>query len=784
MNHHEKIVIDGMEEGTRVSSRVLEERIQKAVERGYLDIDVQAYGQHGIGGRLWNTGENPVKVDIYGYPGQRIGSMGSPQTCIEMHAPASDDVGWLNAGATIVVHGDATNGVANAMAQGKVYVEGDIGARGMTMTKSNPRFDPPQLWVLGGVGDSFAEFMAGGVAVVCGIGSHYRGNILGHRPCVGMVGGKIFFRGTLRSFSDADAKLVRISDEDWEWLSVNMVAFLESIGRKDLYDILTSDRSKWQLLVALKPHEKNGRLRVPMDRFRTDVWEKELGQGGLIGDLTDIDRSPVPEITTGNLRRFVPAWENNRYMSPCQAYCPTGIPVQKRWDLVRKGEIDKAIDLAFEYTPFPATVCGYLCPNICMDHCTRGQSFLPAVDISILGRASINARDPKPQPPTGKKVAVIGGGPAGLSVAWQLWINGHESVVYDRSKKLGGKISSVIPHSRIPKEVFELELKRVTQKVSHVQLEEDITDDIFQDIRDAHDVTIIAVGAQTPRMLNAEKHKQTTTALDFLQKAKAGRVKVGKRVVVIGAGNVGCDVATEAHRYGADDITLIDIQEPASFGKEREAAEQIGAKFIWPVFTRAITAKGVELTNGDILPADLVVVSIGDQPDLSFLPVSIHTKNGFIEVDDAFRTSDPKVFAIGDSVRPGLLTDAIGAGRRAARAIDALLRGKEERFDQLPVIDSGSIRLEYYNPRQEQPTDLESCSFQCASCGLCRDCGLCEAICPQQAISRRDLENSEYEYVVDENLCIGCGFCSNACPCGIWELKENDPLEQLLSGKK
>jgi thioredoxin reductase len=137
---------------------------------------------------------------------------------------------------------------------------------------------------------------------------------------------------------------------------------------------------------------------------------------------------------------------------------------------------------------------------------------------------------------------------------------------------------------------------------------------------------------------------------------------VGKRVVIIGAGNVGCDVATEAHRLGAEDITLIDIQEPASFGKEREAAEKVGAKFRWPCFTKEITADGVVLADGELMPADTVFISIGDAPDLSFCR-KIATERGFVAVNDHFQTTDPRIFAIGDAVKPGLLTDAIGAGR-------------------------------------------------------------------------------------------------------------------------
>lgn len=777
MNQQEKIVISGMEDGKRVQSRVLEERIQRSVANGYLNLEVQAYGQHGIGGRLWTVGDRRVRVSIQGNPGQRVGSMGSSNTTIEVFGPASDDVGWLNAGAKIIVHGDATNGTANAMAQGKIYIAGDIGARGMTMTKSNPRYDPPELWVLGGVGDSFAEFMAGGTAVICGLGSHYRKKVLGYRPCVGMVGGRIFYRGAQKNFSEQDAKLIRIADEEWDWLKENLKEFLGAIERPNLYEVLTLDRSQWQLMTAKQPSEKAGARRLSMGRFRKDIWEKELGRGGLIGDLTDLDRSSIGAVATGALRRFVPSWENHKYLPPCQAGCPTGIPVQKRWDLVRKGDIDGAVDLSLEHTPFPATVCGYLCPNLCMDHCTRAISKLNPIDITVLGKAGLNAKVPEPLPGTGKKVAVIGGGPAGLSVAWQLWLKGHEPVVFDRSEALGGKIRSVIPHSRIPEDVFRHELQRVADRVTQQKIGGDrITEEEFLDIRDRYDYTVLAVGAQNLRELKIIGYERAVPALDFLCQAKEGAVQAGRKVVVIGAGNVGCDAAVEAHRNGAKEITLIDIQEPASYGKERKAAEAAGAKFVWPVSAEAITRKGVQLTTGEVLAADTVIISIGDMPDLRFLPDTIDIQRGFIQVNERFQTSDPKVFAIGDSVKPGLITDAIGAGKKAAAVIDALLTGKKDTCDNVGVIDPARVRLEYYDPSVREFPDLQTCSTQCASCGGCRDCGVCVQLCPQQAISRRQLQGGAFEYVVDENRCIGCGFCAGGCPCGIWEMSENEPI--------
>jgi NADPH-dependent glutamate synthase beta subunit-like oxidoreductase/glutamate synthase domain-containing protein 3/NAD-dependent dihydropyrimidine dehydrogenase PreA subunit len=768
-------VIAGKENSTRLASRILEDRIQAAVSRGHRQIEVQALGQHGIGGRLWQAGDDPLHIRVSGHSGQRLGSLGFANTRIEAMGPASDDVGWLNAGAEIVVHGNAANGIANGMSQGKVFIAGNIGARGMTMTKHNPRFAPPELWVLGSVGDYFGEFMAGGIAVICGVEAQDPANVLGYRPFVGMVGGRVFFRGPHQGFSQTDARLIPISDEDWGWLTENLEIFAGAIKRPELLKPL-SDRRQWQLLAARTPQERLGLSNRSMASFHQEVWERELGRGGLVGDLTDIDRSTIPVITNGALRRYLPIWENRKYKAPCEATCPTGIPVQQRWRLIREGRVDEAVDLALAYTPFPATVCGYLCPNLCMSSCTRQSAAMFPVDIRHLGKASIDAKLPPLPPLSGKRIAVVGGGPAGLSVAWQLRQFGHEAVVYDRSGKLGGKIANIIPESRIPQEVVTRELERIGEVIPHVHLQQNLTREEIDRLRADFDFMVIAAGAQKPRSLPIPGSERLVTALDFLRQTKSGGFTPGKRVVIIGAGNVGCDAATEAHRLGAREITLLDVQEPASFGKEREAAEAAGARFRWPVFTKEVTAKGVKLNTGEVIPADTVIISIGDVPDLDFLPRDIVTERGFVKVNDHMQTSDPKVFAIGDAVKPGLLTDAIGAGRTAAAAINDILNGKRPLADSRAMIDRRRVHLEYFDPRVTAFEDMAHCGSQCSSCGACRDCGLCAAICPQGAISRRDLGAPEYEYVVDPELCIGCGFCAGACPCGIWDLVENDPL--------
>jgi NADPH-dependent glutamate synthase beta subunit-like oxidoreductase/glutamate synthase domain-containing protein 3/Pyruvate/2-oxoacid:ferredoxin oxidoreductase delta subunit len=770
-------VILGKVDNQRIESRLLEEQIQAAVAEGHSCLQIHAYGQHGIGGRLWRAGDRQVYVRIQGPAGQRVGAMGFPNTLIEVEGPVSDDVGWLNAGATIVVHGNAANGVGNAMAQGKICVAGNIGARGMTMTKHNPRFEAPELWVLGSVGDYFGEFMAGGIAVICGHNPQNPKNVLGYRPLVGMVGGKVFFRGPHLGVSQGDTILVPIDDADWQWLESNLKVFLEKTRQPELLYTLLSKRDQWQCLRARTPAERHAGGKRPMDAFRRDVWDQTLGRGGLVGDLTNLDRSVIPVITRGDLRRFVPVWENYKYKAPCEASCPTGIPVQKRWGLVRQGRVDEAVDLALAYTPFPATVCGYLCPNLCMQSCTKQASLMAPVDVTQLGKASADAPAPALPELSGRRVAVIGGGPAGISVAWQLRLSGHEAVVYDTAPTLGGKIAASIPENRIPRKVLDAELQRINKIVPHVHLQQALKQEDVLGLIEDYDFVVIAAGAQKPRSLPIPGKERMVTALDFLRQAKAGNAKVGERVVIIGAGNVGCDVAAEAARFGAKDIVLLDVQQPASFGKERREAEKVGATFRWPVFTQAVTDQGVVLDSGEVIPADTVFISIGDAPDLEFLPADIAVERGFIKVDEDYQTSNRKVFAIGDAVRPGLLTDAIGAGRRAAQTIDAVLNGKRPTADPRKLIDIRRISLEYYDPRVVSYENLDHCGSQCASCGQCRDCGICVATCPESAISRVETGSGQYEYQVAAERCIGCGFCAGACPCGIWALIENTPLE-------
>src|SRR5208283_3574810 len=282
------VTIKGIVNGNRVPSRILEEQIQQAMQDNIPELRIIADGQHGIGGRIWPK-SHKVIITVEGTSGQRLGSMGMPGTEILVKGSASDDVGWLNCGAKITVLGDVTNGAFNAAAQGTLYVQGSGGARCDTMTKQNPRLDPPQSWYFRNVGDSFAEFKAGGISVVCGINSRNPENILGYRPCVGMVGGAIYFRGPIQGYSERDVKLLDLAPQDWEWLKTNMKPYLEAIDRMTFYDELTRSAGDWKKLMAYTPQEKRSRkwLRMSTTDFRKNMWEKETGQGGIFAEYLD-----------------------------------------------------------------------------------------------------------------------------------------------------------------------------------------------------------------------------------------------------------------------------------------------------------------------------------------------------------------------------------------------------------------------------------------------------------------------------------------------------------------
>ena len=181
--------------------------------------------------------------------------------------------------------------------------------------------------------------------------------------------------------------------------------------------------------------------------------------------------------------------------------------------------------------------------------------------------------------------------------------------------------------------------------------------------------------------------------------------------------------------------------------------------------------------DGRFIEADTVIISIGERPDLSYVPREWLTDRGMMDVDGCWQsTHAPGIFAIGDAIAPGLLTHAIGHGREAAEYIDTFLSGGElVAKKKLEMIPQKCLSIELFRPKNRGRfcvTDAKDETNRCLSCGTCRDCSMCLEACPEGAIRRLEKENGAYEYVSDDHLCIGCGICAGICPCGVWGMEQ------------
>ena len=591
--------IDTIKNHERMSTQDLLLTIEEAVREGETDFDIAASGQHNIGGAVWNADGKTLKFHVTN-AGQRVGSMCLPNTEIIVEGSTSADVGWLNAGGIITVKGDAGDTAGHCSSGGKIYIGGRAGTRTGSLMKHDPLYEEPELWVLKNVGSFSFEFMGGGRAVICGVDCAEFSSVTGERPCVGMVGGVVYVRGNIADYP-ADIQCLALNPDDINFLKNGMNHFLNAIEKSELIAEL-SDWKEWKKLRPLTFEEKKPQVLPDLAAFRKNDWIK----GGIFSNVATDDFVVLNTVNRGLYRLRVPSWDNEKFSAPCQFMCPIGIPTQKRLALLRQGKIDEAF--------------GTLCPNPCMEGCTRG-TIDESIQIGALGLESAYVEVEPPEISTGKKVGIIGGGVAGLSAAWQLAKFGHSVTVYDDAAQIGGKLAQVIPHSRISQELIQAELNRIESFGVKFVTSCKVDGDKFKAICDDSDAVLVATGGHKARYFNWEGAEKLTHGIEFLKAINRGeKPHVGKNVVVIGGGNSGMDVATSAYEQGAEKVIVVDVMKPAAFAKEIRRLENFGGKIIYPFMTKKITDEGIYADDGRFIEADQVIVSIGEAPVLDFLP--------------------------------------------------------------------------------------------------------------------------------------------------------------------
>jgi NADPH-dependent glutamate synthase beta subunit-like oxidoreductase len=514
---------------------------------------------------------------------------------------------------------------------------------------------------------------------------------------------------------------------------------------------------------------------------------------------------------TGSWRTLRPEYVDR--LPPCNHACPAGENIQRWLYHAESGNYEAAWRVLTEDNPLPA-VMGRVCYHPCETSCNRVQ-LDSAVGINSVERflgdeaLRLGWKFDAPKARSGKRVLVVGAGPSGLSAAYHLARLGHEVEIQEAGPVAGGMMRFGIPKYRLPRDVLEAEVRRILKLGVALKLDTKVAD-IRATMRDGRfDAAFLAVGAHIAKRayIPAGSAAKILDALSVLRSVDGtDKPLLGRRVVVYGGGNTAIDVARTARRLGADEAVIVyrrTREKMPAHDSEIEEALQEGVLIKWlstikqaaegsiTVEKMALDDKGFPQPTGELetLAADSVVLALGQDVDLSLLEgvPGLEVSDGVVKVGANMMTGYAGIFAGGDMVpAERTVTVGIGHGKKAARHIDAWLRGavhvapsKHEAagFDKLntwyysdapktvqPVLDL--VRRQSTFNEVVSGLDESSAQFEarrCLSCGNCFECDNCYGVCPDNAVIKLG-PGKRFEFNLD--YCKGCGICVAECPCG------------------
>jgi len=488
--------------------------------------------------------------------------------------------------------------------------------------------------------------------------------------------------------------------------------------------------------------------------------------------------------------------------APCKLACPAGVNAQAYVALIGQRRFKEAYEVIRERCPLPA-VCGRICQHPCETACNRADIDAPVAirDLKRFATDWVYAHRDELDDDAGngfadlreERIAIIGGGPAGLTAAHDLSRMGYHATIFESLPFLGGMLRVGVPAYRLPHDVLDFEIGRLLNDRIEVRLNCQVGRDVtLEGLREeGYAAFFVACGAHKSERLDVEGADLPGVwqGLDFLKAANLGQpVSVGERVAVIGGGNVAMDAARTSLRLGAKSVTVVyrrSRAEMPALDEEVSLGEEEGVEFLFlasPVrmiaggddgSVKALECLRMKLGEPDesgrrrpepipqsnlSLEADTVIVAIGQSSDLDGLPFDA---SGRIDCDDCLTTGMPGVFAGGDAVLgPASLVEAMAHGHRAAEAIHDYLRGMAPRSNSngdgagKPAANpNAAAAREMRRPMpqaaiDERRRDMREIDVgyseedavaeaqRCLNCGLCSDCRLCEKACGPGAIVR------------------------------------------------